>query len=187
KKMDRNPIFQPAHILEFWFELLRSEEWFKASAELDIWLTRHYRPVIAAFAADLPGCVWRDANPALAAIIMLDQFPRNVFRGLPQAFAFGKLAVKIAQNAVDYGFDRGLGKDQRLFMYMPFMHSEDLAVHERALPLFDAIDGGHHSYAHAHYAIIKRFGRYPHRNQVLGRISTKAELDYLETADRFGQ
>jgi uncharacterized protein (DUF924 family) len=117
----------------------------------------------------------------LATIIILDQFSRNMFRGTAQAFAADPLALHLARAAVDRGLDVGLAKNERLFMYLPFEHSEDLADQDRAVSLIATLqDEKLLQYALAHKSIIMRFTRFPHRNDLLGRISTAEEIEFLK-------
>lgn len=126
---------------------------------------------------------WRSAPLAsLALIVVLDQFPRNMFRGTSRAFASDPMALAAARNALERAFDRLLSPQERTFMYLPFEHAEDLAAQRRSLALFQALDPNDMEYARRHYEIIARFGRFPHRNAVLGRESTAEELDFLKQA-----
>ena len=129
----------------------------------------------------------------LALIIVLDQFSRNVYRDDPRAFAQDGLALEIADRGISKGFDKGLHPVMRVFFYMPFMHSEDMAMQERSLELFRGLEdefshvpdvsemlSGNRDFAERHYNIVKRFGRYPHRNTILGRESTPEEIEFLK-------
>jgi len=113
-------------------------------------------------------------------VIVLDQFPRNMFRGTARAFSSDPAALAAARGLVERGFDRLLTATERLFAYLPFQHAEDLAAQRRALALVGALDAGLFEYARRHYEIIARFGRFPHRNAVLGRESTAEELEFLK-------
>lgn len=129
---------------------------------------------------------WKDApHSCLALILLLDQFPRNLFRGLPQAFATDAQALEVAQWAIDRHFDRGLLPVERWFIYLPFEHSEDLACQHQSIALFQQLESDADSasaidYAIRHSQIIERFGRFPHRNPILGRESTPEEVAFLE-------
>jgi uncharacterized protein (DUF924 family) len=114
-------------------------------------------------------------------VIVLDQFSRNMFRNQPQAFAWDPLSLALAQEAVAVGADQELTPQERSFLYMPYMHSESLIIHQVAIKLFEA-NGieGNLKFEIAHMKIIERFGRYPHRNQILGRTSTPKELEFLK-------
>lgn len=124
---------------------------------------------------------WLDhAEGALALIILLDQFPRNCFRGTGHMFATDSLALSFAGRALDQGFDRELPADMRAFLYLPFEHSENLAHQHRAVELFTPLGGEGLAYAVEHHEIIARFGRFPHRNAVLGRETTADEQAFLD-------
>ncbi len=124
------------------------------------------------------------AEAALALVIVLDQFPRNIFRDSPKAFETDAKALAVADAAITRGFDQSLYKQMRLFLYMPFQHAEDLAVQRRSLDLYARFDDDWlFSFAKWHHDVIARFGRFPHRNGVLGRESTEAEIDFLESGE----
>lgn len=167
-------------VLSFWFEELEPRDWFKKSTETDrkiadrfLRLHSQVRQIPVERLIDTP-------RQALAAVIVLDQFPRNLFRGDSQSFATDTKALDIARRAVDAGFGRELGNDERVFLYLPFEHSEDLVDQDRAVELITAIgDENYTAYAVAHRDVIKQFGRFPHRNAVLGRTSTVEEECYL--------
>lgn len=121
-----------------------------------------------------------DAEGALALLILLDQFPRNIWRNSPHAFATDPLAQGVALRAIENGFDRATDTDLRFFFYMPLEHAEDLALQERCLVLMEALGNAEYTkYARVHRDIIVRFGRFPHRNGPLGRKSTAEELQFL--------
>jgi len=124
---------------------------------------------------------WREtAEGRLAEVIVLDQFSRNMFRDAAQAFAYDGLALCLAQEAVSQGVDKKLSDKQRPFLYLPFMHSESLAIHDTALQLYtDNGSEGELNFEIKHRDIIERFGRYPHRNEILGRSSTPEEIEFL--------
>lgn len=178
---------QYSDIISFWFEELTPEDWFKGGAALDTLITERFLGPHQSVAAN-EHWHWREnAHGALAEIIVLDQFSRNLFRGKAEAFAFDGHALALAQVAIVRGFEGSLSADERQFLYMPFMHSESKVVHEQAVTLFTKL-GREESlkYELSHKAIIDRFGRYPHRNNQLGRSSTEAELRYLsESSEAF--
>jgi uncharacterized protein (DUF924 family) len=121
-----------------------------------------------------------DAEGALALVLLLDQFPRNLYRGSPHAFAADGLAQGVAARAIERGFDAATDSLVRVFFYMPFEHAEDLVLQDRAVQLVDAMhDAEFTKYAILHRGIIARFGRFPHRNAILGRKSTPEELQFL--------
>ena len=128
---------------------------------------------------------WRKtAEGRLAEIIVLDQFSRNIFRGTARAFAQDSLALALAQEAISLDLDKQLSPEQRAFLYMPFMHSESRLIHEYAFKLFQRLGNPSNlEYEIKHKIIIERFGRYPHRNQILGRESTEEELSFLTQPD----
>ena len=168
-------------ILQFWFEELRPEQWWKVDPALDRLIVERF----AAVHAQATRCelfAWRD-EPAgrLAEIIVLDQFSRQIHRGTPSAFASDPLALALAQHAVALGVDMALPQVQRNFLYMPWMHSESKQIHAIAAPLFKATASAEtHDFELRHKVIIDRFGRYPHRNAILGRQSTAEELAFLQ-------
>jgi len=124
---------------------------------------------------------WRSTPlAALALVVVLDQFSRNMFRGSPGAFAGDPAALAAAAGAIERGFDRLLSAQERTFVYMPFEHAEDLEAQRRSLALFEALDPNDMEYARRHHEIIARFGRFPHRNAVLGRESTPEEIEFLK-------
>ena len=171
-------------ILDFWFAPDTQPHWFAKSAAFDALIAEKFKAVHAQ-AAQAELWPWRStAAGRLAEIIVLDQFSRNLFRDSPQAFAQDALALGLAQEAISLGVDQQLAKAQRAFLYMPFMHSESNIVHQDALKLFEALGNPVNlEFEKKHQAIIQRFGRYPHRNAVLGRPSSAAELEFLTQPD----
>ncbi len=165
----------------FWFEELAQADWFKKSDATDDAIRSRFMPVHGELMA-------RSGNPGsasplamLAAIIVLDQFSRNMFRGTLRAFASDPAALRIARVMVDRGLDTTLTKNQRLFAYLPFVHSENAADQARSVELMGELkDEELTKYAVAHKVIIDRFGRFPHRNAILGRPSTDEEIAFLK-------
>lgn len=173
-------IATPHQVLDFWFETLTPKEWFRKDADLDRTIAERFGGTLAA-AAQCECWQWRE-TPAgrLAEIIVLDQFSRNVHRDTPGAFAQDPLALALAQETIAAGDDARLPTPQRIFVYMPFMHSESLAIHDRAIGLFDQPGMEEQvRFEQRHREIIERFGRYPHRNAILGRKSTPEEIAFL--------
>jgi uncharacterized protein (DUF924 family) len=168
-------------ILKFWFEELSAKQWWAKDPKLDALIQERFGGLHAR-ATRCELYAWRD-EPAgrLAEVIVLDQFSRNIYRDAPASFASDPLALALAQEAVRVGDDRSLPPARLPFLYMPYMHSESLAIHEEAVALFSA-DGMEFNldYELKHKAIIERFGRYPHRNEVLGRRSTAEETAFLK-------
>jgi uncharacterized protein (DUF924 family) len=167
-------------ILKFWFEEIDRSLWFKKEADFDRLLAERFGTLhTQASHGELSG--WRESpHGRLAEIIVLDQFSRNLFRDSPKAFAQDGMALVLAQEAVRAGADAELSAQERVFLYMPYMHSESLAIHETAVQLFtrNGIQGNL-DFEIKHKAIIERFGRYPHRNALLGRDSTPEETAFL--------
>jgi uncharacterized protein (DUF924 family) len=168
-------------VLAFWFDELEPQQWWLKDESIDHLIKRRFLSLYAkAKCCEL--FTWREtAEGRLAEIIVLDQFPRNMFRDKPEAFASDPLALALAQEAALSKADQRLKSIQRSFLYMPFMHSESLLIHEVAVDLFRK-SGNESSFEFElkHKQIIERFGRYPHRNKVLGRESTAAEIDFLK-------
>lgn len=175
-------------VLSFWFEELTVEDWFKQNDRVDTAIRERFGDLYTQLKSSPPD--QKDMNPdtALATIIVLDQFPRNMFRGEAAAFGSDNIAAALTRSAVDAGLDSGLVQDKKSFMYMPLMHSESLADQERGIMLFKALGNENNlKYAIEHRDVIAKFGRFPHRNRALGRESTADELDYLKTASGYGQ
>ena len=168
-------------VLQFWFEEISQTQWWKKDAQFDELIASRFSEVHGqASRGELYR--WRDtAEGRLAEIIVLDQFSRNIYRNSPLSFATDSLALVLSQEAISSGADKEVVSDMRSFFYMPFMHSESLAIHDIAQQLFSApgletqLD-----FQQRHVAVLQQFGRYPHRNQVLGRKSTAEELAFLE-------
>jgi uncharacterized protein (DUF924 family) len=178
-------------VLEFWFGALGSPElgrdrrqWFEKSDAFDgLTRERFLATHEAAAAGRLDGWAERPLA-ALALVVTLDQFPRNMFRGTPRAFAADAKALAVARGIVSRGFDAAYVPVQCWFAYIPFEHAEDLSAQTESLALFDRLRSDPASaetlgYAMRHYAVIERFGRFPHRNAILGRASTPEELAFL--------
>ncbi|CUA99026.1 DUF924 family protein [Thiomonas bhubaneswarensis] len=167
-------------VLHFWFTESQPEQWFRVDPAFDALIRRRFS-ALHERASRCELWEWRSAPEGrLAEIIVIDQFSRNMFRGTPAAFATDPLALALAQEAVACGADRTLEPSHRAFLYMPYMHSESRAVQVEAERLFR--ENGrpiNYSFALRHKAIIDRFGRYPHRNAILGRVSTDEELEFL--------
>jgi len=168
-------------VLDFWFRELPKDAWFTKSDATDALIRARFQPLYDALARHIPDEARTDPRAALAAIIALDQFPRNMFRGTPKAFASDPLALALAKNAVASGFDRDMTRDERLFVYLPFEHSEHPEDQHQCVALYEALgDPELVRYAQAHKDIIDRFGRFPHRNDILDRPSTPEETEFLK-------
>ncbi|MGP1684724.1 MAG: DUF924 family protein [Giesbergeria sp.] len=167
-------------VLDFWFDELTPQQHFAKDAALDARIANRFGPLLSA-AERCELAAWRaSARGRLAEVIVLDQFSRNIFRDNARAFANDGVALALAQELVAGAHDAELPVEQRAFAYLPFMHSESLAIHVQAMALFDQ-PGLENSLRveRAHQDILQRFGRYPHRNAVLGRVSTPQELEFL--------
>lgn len=168
-------------ILDFWFEQLKPKQWFEKSPAIDRELTERFGDWHRkAAAGEL--FAWRDKiEGRLAEVLLLDQFSRNIHRDSPEAFAQDPMSLVLAQEAVARGLDAQLPPERRAFLYMPFMHSESDVIHEEAVRLFDQPGLEQNlKFEHRHRDIIQRFGRYPHRNAILGRASTPEEIEFLK-------
>ena len=170
-------------VLTFWFQETPEEKWFEAKSDDFDRLIRDrfealYRKAVAG------GCDDWTATPegCLALVVLLDQFPRNMFRDRPEAFAADDRALEVAKRAIDAGHDTALTQQQRAFLYMPFQHCEDLAEQQRSCDLFQSLDSNPdwYGYADRHREIVERFGRFPHRNEILGRETTPEEAAFLQ-------
>jgi uncharacterized protein (DUF924 family) len=179
----RNENVEPpwvGQVIHFWFEELSEADWFAGSDAIDRrirerFLTLHQRLVTHG------GCGVTEPRPILASVIVLDQFSRNLFRDSPYAYSGDSIARRLARVAIEQGFDVGMTRQERLFLYLPFEHSEERADQALAVQLFGSVgDAEWRRYAMAHKEIIDRFGRFPHRNAVLNRLSTADEVAFLK-------
>ena len=168
-------------ILTFWFEESTPQERFGKDDEFDTRVKNMFEELYWEV-LDGSTASWRETPEGrLAEIIVLDQFARNIFRDTAQAFAGDVIALRLAREALSVSADEALSSSQRLFLYLPFMHSESSEVHQEALELFnEKSDENGLQYEIEHKEIIDRFGRYPHRNKAMGRESTSEELKFLE-------
>ena len=172
-----------AAILDFWFGPRDEErpEWFRKDSAFDALIGDRFGALVAL--ALQGGLVEWDAVPqgALARLLLLDQFTRNIFRGTPRAFAGDAQALAAARAMVARGFDARLPPVRRAFVYLPFEHSEELEAQRESLRLYRALGlGDHEEWARRHAVIVERFGRFPHRNAILGRLSTPEEVEFLK-------
>ena len=169
-------------ILLFWFEELTKKQWFEKSDTVDSMIRERF---LSTYEMSVSGELhsWRsEPHGYLAEIIVLDQFSRNIFRDSPQAFLYDPLALCLSQHAVHMGYDKKIDISQRGFLYMPYMHSESITIHEEAVRLFQQPGlESNYKFELAHKKIIDQFGRYPHRNSILGRDSTPEEVQFLTT------
>jgi uncharacterized protein (DUF924 family) len=173
-------------VLKFWFEQTKPDQWFEKDAAFDAsvrerFLSLHESLVSRGSEGPLADALQDDAQTALAAVIVLDQMSRNMFRDTLRAFAADPLALSVAEAAIAQGFDARLTKDERSFLYLPFGHAEDRQSQTRAVALVAGLgDPELQKWAEAHRAIVDRFGRFPHRNAILGRDSTLEETEFLK-------
>jgi len=189
-------------ILDFWFGDLKDGEvppqemsrmWWAKNRDIDEYIRKIFEnDLLSAVKGELGD--WESTpHGTLALIILLDQFSRNMYRDTPRAFSQDTQALSTAEEGIEKGFDRGLHPVMRVFFYMPFMHSESIDMQERSMALFGALEKDFTSprelaemlsdnmeYAERHRAIIERFGRFPHRNRILGRESTTEEIEFLK-------
>jgi uncharacterized protein (DUF924 family) len=162
-------------ILDFWF-VRGWDDWWQADPELDAEIRKRFETLWQEQRENVPEHFLGSAEEALAAVLLFDQFPRNMFRGQADQFSTDPLALAIARGAIERGHDDGMTPAQRGFLYMPFEHSEDLRDQRQSLLLFTALGNAEHlRYARLHYEVIERFGRFPHRNAMLGRKPTALE------------
>ena len=172
---------EPSDVVSFWFADETKPNWFEGNDEFDAELEKRFG---AAYEAARSGQLdaWAE-NPqsALALILLLDQIPRNIHRNTPEAFATDAQALALAKQAIERGFDTALTAEQRQFLYLPFMHSEQLAEQERGVELYSALGVAEPlDFMRRHRDIIARFGRFPHRNKILGRASSDEEEAFLK-------
>jgi uncharacterized protein (DUF924 family) len=169
-------------VLTFWFDELSPKDWFLRADTIDAAIAARFSTLPDEVAATDQDELLKSPKSALAAILVLDQLPRNLYRNTARAFAYDAVALRLAKGAIERGHDQdpALGKDERLFLYLPFEHSEDIADQERSVKLISALgDSSYTRYAEAHRDIIARFGRFPHRNEILGRATTEQEAEFL--------
>ncbi len=175
----------PEDVLDFWFSTESQARWFDSTPAFDAAIRARFGGLYEQASAG--GLNWpKTPKSALALIIVVDQFPRNMFRNTAQAFATDHLAFDVSRRAIDRGFDEGLSAPERQFLYMPFMHAEDLLVQDRGLVLYETLgDANALDFMRKHHAIIAKFGRFPYRNAMLGRDSTPEELASEEIKNPF--
>ncbi len=177
---EKAEIVGPDAVLAYWFDELEEKDWWQKSEDVDREIARRFGPTHLALAGSIPQEWWASADSVLALIIVFDQFPRNMYRGTPLAFATDCLALREACAAVDAGLDKLVSEDRRFFFYMPFEHSEDLADQDRCIELMAALGNERlDDFAQKHRDVVAAYGRFPHRNAILARESTAEEKDYL--------
>jgi uncharacterized protein (DUF924 family) len=198
KRLTAPPPDRAKSLLDFWFgpegdpdRERHREIWFRSTEEFDTSLRREFLADYEAAAAGTTLPSWgASAEGALALLLLLDQLPRNIFRGTPRAYATDAAARAAADRALERGFDQLVPPAWRLFFYMPFHHSENIADQRRSLALFNALPrnpdrgGSLRRYGCAYIEVIERFGRFPHRNEILGRPSTPEEVAFMTKRER---
>jgi uncharacterized protein (DUF924 family) len=175
-------------ILNFWFGDPESDTyghfqdfWFQSSAEFDQQIKTQFESVYLEAVAGKLNALSETPEGSLAFVILLDQFPRNMYRGMPQAFASDAMALSVSRDALDKKYDQNLLPTQRVFLYLPFEHSEKIENQDYSVALFEALGDEYTlKYAIEHRDVIVQFGRFPHRNSILGRKSTPDEIKFLE-------
>ena len=172
-------IATPDQILAFW-RVAGPDKWFAADDVFDGEIHARFAPTYEAAASGALNHWQESMDGTLALLVLLDQFPRNLFRGEARAYATDKQARVMAEQAISRGIDREFPIAERQFFYLPFMHSEDLADQERCIALFGNADAQGLQHAETHADIIRRFGRFPHRNRALGRATTPEEQAFLD-------
>lgn len=177
---------EPEEILTFWFEELEEDQWFKRDEKVDAEIRRRFGGLHERVAAEFPEDWLASRDGLLAGIILLDQFSRNLHRDDPRAYANDTAALNLAHLAIERGWDTDYPPAQRAFLYMPFMHTEDLRAQERGVELFTALGLEEYTkFAKLHRDVIARFGRFPARNAALERETTAAEQEYLDEGGGF--
>jgi uncharacterized protein (DUF924 family) len=167
-------------ILNFWFSKLSPKDWFRKDGALDSTIASRFGPSYYELRAGIPAAWLETPEGVLAAIIVLDQFPRNMFRGDARCFATDAEALELAKQAIAEGMDLRLTPNQRIFLYMPFQHSENKEDQAHAIRLYTKLGKPLNlDFALRHQAVVDRFGRFPHRNALLGRTSTEEEQAFL--------
>ena len=167
---------RPDTVLEFWFQRDR-KSWFSKDADFDLDIRARFLPLYELAAGGGLAAWMQEPRSCLALVIVLDQFPRNMFRGSARAFATDAAAREAARTILKRGWDKSYTLDERTFAYLPFEHSENLEDQEQSLRLFEG--NANLEWARKHYEIVRRFGRFPHRNAALGRASTPEEIAFL--------
>ena len=183
---DHDVIAESAEILDYWFAPGMEKRWFRSSPTLDDEIRQHFLATWQAAAAHNLDHWAEDAGGALALVIVLDQFPLNMFRGEADAFTTEAHAVEITLAAIKRGLDKAIANERLAFLYMPLMHSEELIHQDLSVQLYQAAGlTANLRFAHHHRELIQRFGRFPHRNAIFNRQSTQAELEYLASKEAF--
>ena len=180
------PTVEAQDVLDFWYRELTPKQWWKRDDAVDGEITSRFAALYERLAGKVPQVWLASPRGRLAAVIVLDQFPRNMFRGNPRSFATDAKALEIASGTIATGCDVMLSQSERTFLYMPYQHSEEREVQARSVVLFQKLDDlAQLDFALRHKEIIDRFGRFPHRNKVLGRATTPREEEFLKNPGLF--
>jgi uncharacterized protein (DUF924 family) len=173
-------------IIDFWFSEPVAKLWFNSTVQFDQQLRTDYESLYHDAKAGKYDHWMDTAQGCLALVIIFDQFPLNMYRGKPESFASEENAISVARHALEHSFDEQLDERQKAFLYMPFMHSENPEDQERSVLLYEKANLTNNiRFARHHRDLIRRFGRFPHRNRILGRQSTDEELEYLQSKEAF--
>lgn len=168
-------------IIDFWFRQTAPEQWFMVDLDFDQKIRRMFGELVPKAAAGEFASWRKSLEGRLAEILILDQFSRNIYRGRPESFAQDALALALAKEAIKDPLHWSLDKPEKTFLYMPFMHSENMEDHEKAVELFSQPElESNLDFEFKHKRILEQFGRYPHRNAILGRASTPEEIEFLK-------
>jgi len=179
-------MIEPEEIIQFWYSEPMNKHWFKSTPQIDTLISEKYEALWRKARKGRLG-VWKDsAEACLALIILFDQFPLNMFRGKPESFATEARSIQLTLHAIEQAYGKEIPQSQLSFMYMPLMHSESMQHQNLSVEIFKQAGlNDNVRFAKHHRNIIEQFGRFPHRNAILGRESTQAEIDYLNSERAF--
>ncbi len=179
-------LLQPIDIINFWYSEPMRSHWFSSSNEIDNEIKQRFEGSWErAQTEEYDSWLWTP-DGCLALVIILDQFPLNMYRGDAKSFSTEHQAIEVSKHAIEKGFDTEISEERVSFLYLPLMHSENLADQKECIRLFAQREiQANLNFAHHHHDIVARFGRFPHRNAILGRVSTKEELEYLSSDEAF--
>jgi len=186
KESQRQLPSQALEVLDFWYKELEPKQWWVRDDAVDRVIIERFSALYKQVADAIPENWLKTPRGRLAAVIVLDQFPRNMFRGSAKTFGTDAVALALVEDMIDAGLDKELTQAECSFLYMPFQHSEERGVQARSVALFEALgDAEQLDFAVKHKFIIDRFGRFPHRNEILGRESSNEELEFLKEPGLF--
>ncbi|MDZ7655384.1 MAG: DUF924 family protein [Sulfurimicrobium sp.] len=180
------PALTPGDILEFWYSEPMASRWFSSSPQLDAEIRAKYEQLWRAAAEDRLEDWKNSPQGCLALVIVLDQLPLNMFRGEARSFSTEQQAVEVCKLAIARGYEKQIVRERLGFLYMPLMHSENIDDQDLSVQMFEQAGlEGNLRFARHHHELIRRFGRFPHRNAILGRESSREELEYLGSKEAF--